>query len=251
MELHFACNNDEAWIVRACIAFNYDDVNAPNDFGRTPLYYACRYAHVDVVKLLLESGAQPSLYHKDHAGRIPIDLAILYGRSDTVKLVLSYHEKDKKRALENLGGTFRRVARMQNLEIVQLILNVCGPDIVHSCDSDYDGRTALHESCEKSDDTEVTEFLLESGAKANDVGTNGWTPLFLSISFGRLECTKVLLAAGATVNHRNTDGRTPLDLALAQVVGSINPARAKIVELLEAAGVLTAAQLYDRNDYDA
>ena len=134
--------------------------------------------------------------------------------------------------------------------MVQLFLSACGADIVHSRDSD-DGRTALHKSCWGSDNPEVMEFLLESGAKVNAVDTDGWTPLFWSISNGRLECTKVLLAAGATVNHRNTDGRTPLDLALAQVVGSINPARAKIVELLEAAGVLTAAQLYDRNDYDA
>ena len=105
-ELLYACDNDEAWIVRACIAFNdKKDMNAPDDdFRRTPLHLACMHAHVDVVELLLESGAQPSLYHEDHVGGIPIDLAIRYGYGfDTVKLLLSYHEKDKKRALENLG----------------------------------------------------------------------------------------------------------------------------------------------------
>ena len=103
-----------------------------------------------------------------------------------------------------------------------------------------------------SDNSEVTEFLLESGAKVNAVDTDGWTPLFWSISGGHLECTKVLLAAGAAVNHRRTDGRTPLDWALAQVhdYGSTKAARAKIVELLEAAGALTAAQLPDDDDDD-
>jgi len=249
-ELHYACLNDEAWIARACIAFNgKKDMNAPDEDGRTPLHYACVHAHVDMVKLLLESGAQPSLYHKDHGCHFPIDRAIDYGRFDKVKLLLSYHEKDKKRALENLGEAFRSVAYKQNLEIVQLFLIACGADIVHSCDSD-DGYTALHKSCWESDDTEVTEFLLESGAKVNAVDTDGWTPLFSSIHHGNLECTKVLLAAGATVNHRRTDGRTPLDWALAHIdyYGSTKAARAEIVEVLEAAGALTAAQLPDDDD---
>ena len=127
-----------------------------------------------------------------------------------------------------------------------------GPDIVHSCDSD-DGSTALHESCMGSDNSEVTEFLLESGAKVNAVDTNGRTPLFWSISRGHLECTKALLAAGATVNHRrNGNGYTPLDYALASVDydGFKKAARAKIVEVLEAAGALTAAQLPEDDDED-
>ena len=87
------------------------DMNAPEDrHDQTPLHYASMCAHVDVVKLLLESGAQPSLYHKDHVGSIPIDRAIRVFRFDSVKLLLSYHEKDKNRALENLGKAFRSVA---------------------------------------------------------------------------------------------------------------------------------------------
>ena len=124
-----------------------------------------------------------------------------------------------------------------------------GADIVHSRDS-Y-GYTALHKSCYRSDKSEVTEFLLESGAKVNAIATIGQTPLFWSITLGRLQCTKALLAAGAAVNHRRTDGGTPLDRALAQVAASTNAARAKIVEVLEAAGALTAAQLPgDDNDED-
>jgi len=118
-ELHYACEDDKAWLVRACIAFNdKKDVNAPDDYDCTPLHLASRRAHVDMVKLLLESGAQPSLYHKNLRGILPIDQAIDYGRFDIVKLLLSYHEKDKKRALENLGGAFLAVASEQNLEIV-------------------------------------------------------------------------------------------------------------------------------------
>ena len=93
-ELHCACWPDEAWLVRACIAFN-DDINALDEEGCTPLHMACQCSHVDVVKLLLESGAQPSLYHKAGRNNIPISNAIFKRRVDIVKLLLSYHENDK------------------------------------------------------------------------------------------------------------------------------------------------------------
>ena len=110
------------------------------------------------------------------------------------------------------------------------------------------GRTALHESCMGSDNSEVAEFLLESGAKVNAVNTNGYTPLFHAVSFARPECAKVLLAAGAAVNHRRIDRRTPLDYALDIAGVQRQAARAKMVELLEAAGALRAVDLPDEDE---
>ena len=70
-------------------------------------------------------------------------------------------------ALENLGETFLTVAQNQNLELVTLILEVTGPDIVHS--RSIPGETALHLSIAfvSRDNTEVMEFLLASGANVN------------------------------------------------------------------------------------
>ena len=48
-ELHYACENDEAWIVRACIAFNDKrdmNANAPDVLGWTPLHLAITPAHM-------------------------------------------------------------------------------------------------------------------------------------------------------------------------------------------------------------
>ena len=87
-ELHYACcENDEAWLVRACIAFNDDDINAPSIVGSTPLHCACEFGQVDVVELLLESGAESSLCHKNSTGKIPIDDVIRCGKFDVVKLL--------------------------------------------------------------------------------------------------------------------------------------------------------------------
>ena len=232
-ELLRACMFDDAWLVGACIAFNKDEINTPNKSGWTPLHMACRSAHVDVVNLLLESGAESSLYHKDNYGDIPINDAISSGRVDMVELLLSYYNKDKKMALEKLGRAFRTAAQKQELEIVKLFLISFGTDIIHSRDS-VNGRTALHESCEESDEIEVMKYLLELGAKVNAVGTNGCTPLFYAVTYRHLEQAKVLLAAGAAVNHTDTDGISPLDMALDRL--DTSKTRYNIIKVLLAAG---------------
>ena len=77
----------------------------------------------------------------------------------------------------------------------------------------------------------------------NTVNNFGRTPLFNAVFYCRLECIKVLLAAGAVVNYVDERGSTPLDRAIAKIDSSTEEARAKMVELLKAAGGLTAADL--------
>tara|TARA_B110000090_G_C13009558_1_gene303630 strand:- start:167 stop:478 length:312 start_codon:yes stop_codon:yes gene_type:complete len=96
-----------------------------------------------------------------------------------------------------------------------------------------------------SDDTEVMEFLLASGAGVNAVNDYGRTPLFNAVAHGRPECAKVLLAAGANVNQRDTEGNTSLDIALSSRVRV--RVKEMVVEVIGAAGGLTGAQLPDED----
>jgi ankyrin repeat protein len=95
------------------------------------------------------------------------------------------------------------------------------------------------------------KFLLQSGAKVDALDTDGWSALFDSIDYARPEHVKVLLAAGAAVNLRRGDGDTPLDKALDDDFDDREDEvadRAKIVELLEAAGGLRAVDLPDEDE---
>ena len=245
-ELHYASRNDKARIARACIAFNDDDVNAPNDHGWTPLHLACHHGHVKMAKLLLKSGAQPSLCHKSGKGHIPISLAIQKENIDTVKLLLTYHEQDKERSLQNFGNAIRQAARVGNIEIIKLLASSLGPDLMHSRSSR--NNTVLH-GASYFNNAEVIELLLELGADVESVGRKGATPLSNAAKHICPDSARALLAAGAAVNHVDERGRTPLDLA--HYMHDVHPDKVEsrlhlfdeLVKVLEDVGGVRAAQL--------
>ena len=241
-ELHYACKSNRAWLARAGITFNGPEINTSDKRGKTPMHLACEFADVDMVKLLLFSGAESSLYHKTRRGFIPIDIAVRERKVGIVELLLSYHKKDKKRSLESLSQAFLKAAEYQQLESVKHILDICGPEILNSRCSDT-GSTALHLSCEDYDNTEVVELLLSRGADVDAVDDDGETALSFTARYSHPECTKVLLAAGAFVNTLSNEANTPLDLAREVLDTSTRVDRAKVLELLVAAGGLRWAQL--------
>lgn len=74
-----AVSNDRYEIVTLLIVQNLCDVNDSTS-GRTPLMYAARDSDVDMVKLLLSFGADPSIVSAD--GNTAFDDAVLFGNLD-------------------------------------------------------------------------------------------------------------------------------------------------------------------------
>jgi ankyrin repeat protein len=48
------------------------DPNVKDNDGRTPLHFAVKKCHVDVVRVLLDHGADPTI--RDNEGRTPLDI---------------------------------------------------------------------------------------------------------------------------------------------------------------------------------
>jgi len=67
--LHFAANNGHVDVVRFLLEKGAN-VNAQDHRGRTPLHLAALDGHVDVVRFLLEKGANVNA--QDHRGRTPL-----------------------------------------------------------------------------------------------------------------------------------------------------------------------------------
>ena len=106
-------------------------------------------------------------------------------------------------------------------EVDQRIVDLvdAGVDLDASFD-DGEGYTAVHFAAWDGKD-EILAYLLEAGAKADVVGEDGYTPIFLAAAGGHLDCVEILVENGADVNRRLKDdniyfskqGGTPLTVA--------------------------------------
>jgi ankyrin repeat protein len=156
------------------------DPNLPNQYGRTPLYYAALFNHNDVAALLLAHAADPNI--RAHSGapsmafpQTPLQIA----------------------------------ASMGNLHMASMLITA-GAHVDAKADA---GRTALHFAVVASH-LDVIRFLIEKGADVNMRDGEGTSPLDDAVWRGHLEATAILLAQGARLNEAETKtGATPINEA--------------------------------------
>lgn len=184
---------------------------------KTPLMYACKSGHVDVVRQLLDLGA--SVNASSLSGETPIFVAIAEDRKEIVGLLLSRPELQINTGNpEQLDRTALLLAvRLGNLNITQKLLKIPGIDVNKQ---DVDGYTALSIACAKGH-SEIVRILLEQ----QDVNTNltthvaGLSALMLAVSQEDTTTVRLLLDCGADPHCRDNNGGS----AVAQAVerGSI------------------------------
>ena len=85
--LHLASQYEEVEVVRMLIERGAD-VSAQNKEGETPLHRALEYGNVGVVRMLIESGTDVSAQNKD--GMTPLHLASLHRRVEAVRMLIEH-----------------------------------------------------------------------------------------------------------------------------------------------------------------
>lgn len=90
--LHQACHQNQSEVAEALIRAGQTDLDAPNDWGETPLLIACENQNVYLVEMLLKAGADPNrklrdgfspLHYAASGGNYPIAKALLMGGADS------------------------------------------------------------------------------------------------------------------------------------------------------------------------
>ena len=84
--------NDELVKVKQCIYSKNFDINVQDDKGYTPLMYAIMNHNLDMVKFLVENGANINLCNKK--GQSPLEIAYLYNCEDIATYLLEKGAKD-------------------------------------------------------------------------------------------------------------------------------------------------------------
>jgi len=65
------------------------DINTPDEYGYTPLHWACEQGRTGLARLLLEHRAEVNA-REDRNSRAPLHLACLEGHPDTARFLLSH-----------------------------------------------------------------------------------------------------------------------------------------------------------------
>lgn len=195
-----------------------DNVNldAPQADGMTALHWAVYHQQVELVRNLVERGAQVSAANR--YGVSPLSLACQNGEPEVVKLLLEAGA-DPNVALPGGETALMTAARTGKRRIVEALLTR-GAD---ANSRERKGQTALMWAAAEGH-TEVVSALLNAGAKRDTALSSGFTALFFAIREGRTATVLRLLEAGCDVNdvmrtRRNSGGRgrlrtSPLLLAV-------------------------------------
>lgn len=91
------------------------NVNQKGEEGYTPLHQACFFGHKEIVRLLLESGADPLART---AGDLPFTTARLSGHDEICDLIRGYtskggdaHLRQHTKHLEGLSGSIKKLEK--------------------------------------------------------------------------------------------------------------------------------------------
>ena len=204
--LIYAAWNGSTEVVKLLID-NGADLNHKNNFGGTALIYAAYKGDTELVKLLIDSGADQNI--KDRYGQTALMLAVGNEHTETVELLI---DNGADPNIKNTMGDHALLVAVNrgHTEIVELLIN----NKADPSSKTNGGETALMLAARRRD-TEIVKILVNSGADINIKSyDNGTTALIEAAYKGDTELVKPLIDNGADLNIKDSFGYTALMFAV-------------------------------------
>lgn len=179
------------------------DINFPDDYGNTALFFASEYRRLDELRLLVKRGGLINHLNKNGETILTAEINSKEASLDVVN------------ALIDLGADVNASASLhaalsgwgKALHIVKTLID-SGAD-VNSKNTQGVSPLALAAD-ENKCPVSILESLVASGAVIDSVDDKGWTPLIHAASSGNTEAAKFLLGCKASVTHIDTEGKSAL-----------------------------------------
>ncbi|GFY68105.1 ankyrin-3 [Trichonephila inaurata madagascariensis] len=186
------------------------DLGLKTDFGVTPLHVAADNGHLEVVKILIRSGADVNA--RTVSDSTPLHSAVQSGDEEIVECLLR-HGAEVNASMLNLSLPLSHAAEEGRVTIAKLLLRY---GAVVDLDTDL-GQTPLQFAAQNGH-FDFVKLLLERGAivnKKNKKNDNG-TALHYSSGNGHSEVVKLLIQNDADIEAKDFSDSTPLHVAVEQ-----------------------------------
>ena len=172
------------------------DVDSYRD-GQTALINACSLNLLETVKVLVGAGA--SMKKRGLHGYTPIITASSHGNTDIVKFLIEKGADitSKTDAKSNKGYNSLMLACFNgHIETVEILIDR-GSDLD---EIDPGGNTSMHISLVQNN-TSIVELLIQKGARVNFRNSDGISPLMLATALEKLDVVEMLIKeGGATID---------------------------------------------------
>jgi len=209
--------------------------------GRTALHLAAASGKLDLVKLLVGSGAALDCLDNEHKNAL--FSAVKYKRVDVVRFFLSETDLDPRQRDLHGRTVLHAASAGGSLDIVKALLekdpallelkDLNGQTCVFSAAKyqrvpvlkflseekqanintrDKRGRTPLHSAC-IGGNVHIIERLLQMGALHSIEDDNKQTPIYSAIKFFNVEAMKYLIKRSVDIDHKDYLSNTPLHYA--------------------------------------
>jgi ankyrin repeat protein len=202
--LHFACQNGHEEIVKILIDKGAD-VNQATEKGFTPFYIACQNGHEEIVKLLIDMGADVSQTTKD--GCTPLYMACQNGHEEIVKLLIDMGA-DVSQTTKDGCNPLHVASAEGHEEVVKLLID----KVENVNQANENGCTPLYMACQEGHE-EIVKLLIDKVENVNQACKKRCTFLYVASKYGHEKVVKILIDKEANVNQANENGLTPLHVA--------------------------------------
>jgi putative CocE/NonD family hydrolase len=181
-------------------------VDVRTHFNSTPLHQAAQAGDVRLLTSLISKGADVNA--RDRFGRTPSEAAALAGHTEVAEQVIA--KTINANAKDDNGLTrLHRAASSGRKDIAEMYL-ARGAD-VNIRDNNYE-FTALHYAA-RFGNKNVAEVLIAKGADIKAKDRWDYQPIHWAAYHDRVDVVELLISKGADVNAKTSLGQTPLQLA--------------------------------------
>jgi len=212
--LHIICKRDRLDVLQTLFEFETNfsiqiKLDVENKCGWTPLYFACKHGHLDVVKFLLEHNPE-LITHKSKKGN-PLILACQSNNLELVKYLTTFKEVDINHIDEEGICAVYMACYIGNEKIVKYLIEEkkAKTDFV----TPMNEGNLLHAACTFEFENLINYFL-ELGFKLTDLDSDENTPLHLfAAATNNPEFLENLIKKGGDLWAKNNEGLNVIDYA--------------------------------------